>query len=144
MVLTTLLWGPHQVNYEAVATLIQPEQCNISFYTIVTNDNEPLQAVDWSTRSVRYDMVLECCRRPSQIGPHQVNYETWINQLLVKGNPSALRTFDNNFAIPLHVACQYHDLASVVQHLLSIDATVLDAGEGMGNRPSLRMPRSKA
>ena len=48
---------------------------NVSFYTIVTNYNGPLQAVDCSIHSVRYDMVLECCSRPSQIGPHQVTYE---------------------------------------------------------------------
>eukprot|EP00985_Skeletonema_marinoi_P019729 scaffold11426_cov128-Skeletonema_marinoi.AAC.7 len=29
---------------------------------------------------VRYDMVLECCSRPSQIGPHQVTYDAvaWL------------------------------------------------------------------
>eukprot|EP00985_Skeletonema_marinoi_P027786 scaffold23354_cov160-Skeletonema_marinoi.AAC.4 len=47
-------------------------KCNISFYAIVNNHNEPLEDVDCSIGSVRYDMVLECCLRPSQIGPHQV------------------------------------------------------------------------
>eukprot|EP00984_Skeletonema_dohrnii_P018669 scaffold8766_cov67-Skeletonema_dohrnii-CCMP3373.AAC.3 len=31
-----------------------------SFFAIVTNNNGPLKAVDCSTRSVRYDMVVEC------------------------------------------------------------------------------------
>eukprot|EP00984_Skeletonema_dohrnii_P003994 scaffold1364_cov75-Skeletonema_dohrnii-CCMP3373.AAC.1 len=49
--------GPHQVNYEAAAT--------------------PLQAVDCTIDSVKYDMVLEYCSPPwpCQIGPHQVTYD---------------------------------------------------------------------
>eukprot|EP00985_Skeletonema_marinoi_P012908 scaffold6318_cov88-Skeletonema_marinoi.AAC.1 len=45
------------------------------FYTIVTNHNGPLEAVDCDIHSVRYDMVLECCSRQSKIGPHQVTYD---------------------------------------------------------------------
>eukprot|EP00984_Skeletonema_dohrnii_P029523 scaffold20230_cov218-Skeletonema_dohrnii-CCMP3373.AAC.1 len=44
------------------------EQSNISFYTIVTNVNGSLQAVDCYIHSARYDMVLDYCRRPSQLG----------------------------------------------------------------------------
>ena len=33
----------------------------ISFHTIVTNHNGPLQAVDCDIHRVRYDMVLKCC-----------------------------------------------------------------------------------
>ena len=47
-------------------------------------------------------------------------------KLLVKGNPSALRTLENSFALPLHIACQHHDSASVVQYLLSIDEAALE------------------
>ena len=54
-------------------------------------------------------------------------------KLLVNGNPSAIRTAESNLAMPLHIACQYHDSASVVQHLLSLDATVLDAVDRDGN-----------
>eukprot|EP00984_Skeletonema_dohrnii_P026871 scaffold16271_cov118-Skeletonema_dohrnii-CCMP3373.AAC.7 len=34
--------------------------------------------------SVRYDMVLECFWRPSQIGPHQVTYDAvvWLIHIL--------------------------------------------------------------
>jgi len=48
-------------------------------------------------------------------------------KLLVKGNPSAVRTFDKGGVIPLHVACQHHDSASVVQYLLGLDETALRA-----------------
>eukprot|EP00984_Skeletonema_dohrnii_P010716 scaffold4201_cov76-Skeletonema_dohrnii-CCMP3373.AAC.3 len=48
-------------------------------------------------------------------------------KLLVKGNPSAIRTVDTNFALPLHVACQHHDSASVVQYLLGLDMRTLRA-----------------
>eukprot|EP00985_Skeletonema_marinoi_P005869 scaffold2557_cov139-Skeletonema_marinoi.AAC.2 len=46
-----------------------------TFYTIVTNHNGPPEAFDYSVRSARYDMVLECCWLRSQIGPHQVTYD---------------------------------------------------------------------
>jgi ankyrin repeat protein len=48
-------------------------------------------------------------------------------KLLVKGNPSAIRTFNNSGAIPLHVACQHHESTSVVQYLIERDATTLRA-----------------
>eukprot|EP00985_Skeletonema_marinoi_P017405 scaffold9533_cov118-Skeletonema_marinoi.AAC.4 len=43
------------------------EQWHISFYTIVINVNGSLEAVDCDIHSVRYDMVLEYCRPPSQL-----------------------------------------------------------------------------
>ena len=60
------------------------EQWHISFYTIVTNYNGPLEAVDCSIHSVRYDMVLEWCWRPSQIGPHQVTYEAVATRIHIQ------------------------------------------------------------
>ena len=51
------------------------ESWNVSFYFVVTNHNEPLEAVDRDMHGRRYDMVLESCWRPSQIGPHQVTYD---------------------------------------------------------------------
>ena len=35
------------------------EPCRISFYTIMTNNNGPLQALDRRTNCAGYDMVLE-------------------------------------------------------------------------------------
>eukprot|EP00984_Skeletonema_dohrnii_P010652 scaffold4172_cov87-Skeletonema_dohrnii-CCMP3373.AAC.1 len=51
-----------------------------SILSIVTNHNGPLKAVDCDIHSVGYDIVLECCSRPSQIGPHQVTYDAvaWL------------------------------------------------------------------
>ncbi|KAK1734171.1 hypothetical protein QTG54_015174 [Skeletonema marinoi] len=46
-------------------------------------------------------------------------------KLLVKGNPSAIRNFDNSGVIPLHMACQHHDSACVVQYLLDLDRRTL-------------------
>eukprot|EP00985_Skeletonema_marinoi_P017689 scaffold9757_cov136-Skeletonema_marinoi.AAC.1 len=43
------------------------EQWHASFYTIVTNVNGSLEAVDCDIHSVRYDMVREYCRPPSQL-----------------------------------------------------------------------------
>eukprot|EP00985_Skeletonema_marinoi_P003813 scaffold1663_cov182-Skeletonema_marinoi.AAC.6 len=42
--------------------------------------NGPLEAVDCDIHSVRYDIMLECCWRLSQIGPHQVTYDAvaWL------------------------------------------------------------------
>jgi ankyrin repeat protein len=54
-------------------------------------------------------------------------------KLLVKGNPSAIRSFDESGVIPLHVACQHHDSASVVQYLLSLSEITLDAVDREGN-----------
>ena len=48
-------------------------------------------------------------------------------KLLVKGNPSAIRNADNNFAMPLLIACQHHDSVSVVQYLLGLDRRTLRA-----------------
>jgi len=54
-------------------------------------------------------------------------------KLLVKGNPSAVRIFDNSGKIALHMACQYHDSTSVVQFMLSLDETILDTVDKTGN-----------
>jgi ankyrin repeat protein len=54
-------------------------------------------------------------------------------KLLVRGNPSALRSLDNNFALPLHIACQHHDSSSVVQYLLSQCGITLDTVDREGN-----------
>jgi ankyrin repeat protein len=54
-------------------------------------------------------------------------------KLLVKGNPSAIRSFDESGMIPLHVACQHHDSASVVQYLLSLSEITLDTVDREGN-----------
>ena len=54
-------------------------------------------------------------------------------KLLVKGNPSALRTLEN-FAMPLHIACQHHNSASVVQYLLSLDEAAPEIVDRYGNK----------
>ncbi len=54
-------------------------------------------------------------------------------KLLVKGNPSALQTVERNLAMPLHIACQHHNSASVIQYLLSIDDVALNAVDSQGN-----------
>eukprot|EP00985_Skeletonema_marinoi_P000356 scaffold126_cov142-Skeletonema_marinoi.AAC.12 len=46
-------------------------------------------------------------------------------KLLVKGNPSAIRNFDNSGVIPLHNACMHHDSTCVVQYLLDLDIRTL-------------------
>jgi ankyrin repeat protein len=48
-------------------------------------------------------------------------------KLLVKGNPSAIRCYDKRGTTPLHVACQHHESASVVQYLVDLDRTNLRA-----------------
>ncbi len=49
-------------------------------------------------------------------------------KLLVKGNPSAIRNSDNNLAMALHIACEHHNSASVVQYLLDqLDTSTLRA-----------------
>jgi hypothetical protein len=54
-------------------------------------------------------------------------------KLLLKGNPSVIRSFDESGVIPLHVACQHHDSASVVQYLLSLSEITLDTVDREGN-----------
>jgi ankyrin repeat protein len=54
-------------------------------------------------------------------------------KLLVKGNPSAIRSFNRSGVIPLHLACQHHDSASVVQYLLSLSEITLDTVDREGN-----------
>ena len=54
-------------------------------------------------------------------------------KLLVKGNPHALQFPDNSGAMPLHIACQYHDSASVIQYLVGLDRGTLEAVDRQGN-----------
>ncbi|KAK1734147.1 ankyrin repeat domain-containing protein [Skeletonema marinoi] len=62
----------------------------------------------------------------------QSNVRLGSIKLLVKGNPSAIRTFDRSGLIPLHVACRHHD-STVVQYLVGLDTTTLDAMDREGN-----------
>eukprot|EP00984_Skeletonema_dohrnii_P038565 scaffold41923_cov194-Skeletonema_dohrnii-CCMP3373.AAC.1 len=48
-------------------------------------------------------------------------------KLQVKGNPPAVQSPDNSGSLPLHVACAHHDSVSVVQYLIGLDSTTLDA-----------------
>eukprot|EP00985_Skeletonema_marinoi_P018455 scaffold10306_cov75-Skeletonema_marinoi.AAC.16 len=50
-------------------------------------------------------------------------------KLLVKDNPSAIRTSDKGGVIPLHEACQHHDSSDVVQYLVGLDKTALRAAD---------------
>jgi ankyrin repeat protein len=54
-------------------------------------------------------------------------------KLLVKGDLHVIESHDNRGALPLHVACLYHESASVVQHLFGLDKTTLDAVDRVGN-----------
>ena len=54
-------------------------------------------------------------------------------KLLVKGNPSAIRSFDESGMIPLHVACHHHDSASVVEYLIELETATLDTVDREGN-----------
>ncbi len=54
-------------------------------------------------------------------------------KLLLKGNPSAIRNVDNNFSLPLHLACEHHDSASVVEYLVGLDTSTLNALDKTGN-----------
>ena len=60
-------------------------------------------------------------------------------KLLVQGNPHAVHSPDNSSLLPLHITCQHHDSASVVEYLveldtiLGLDATSLGATGKAGN-----------
>ena len=54
-------------------------------------------------------------------------------QLIVKGNPSAIRTFDRGGLVPLHIACQHHDSTDVVRYLVELDTAILDTVDWDGN-----------
>ena len=54
-------------------------------------------------------------------------------KLLIKGNPSAIRSIDDSGALPLHVACQHHDSASVVGYVLDLARITRDATDSQGN-----------
>ncbi len=54
-------------------------------------------------------------------------------KLLMKGNPSAIRSIDDSGELPLHVACEHHDSASVVQYILSLARITRDATDSRGN-----------
>mmetsp|Transcript_21138 Transcript_21138/g.32636 ORF Transcript_21138/g.32636 Transcript_21138/m.32636 type:complete len:364 (+) Transcript_21138:497-1588(+) len=54
-------------------------------------------------------------------------------KLLVKGNPSAIRNADINFAFPLHVASQHHNSSNVVQYLVGLDTSTLDSVDKEGD-----------
>jgi len=63
----------------------------------------------------------------------QSNVRLGSIKLLVKGNPSAIRNFDNSGVIPLHMACQHHDSACVVQYLLDLDRRTLRVADFENN-----------
>eukprot|EP00984_Skeletonema_dohrnii_P028862 scaffold19035_cov207-Skeletonema_dohrnii-CCMP3373.AAC.1 len=95
------------------------EACQRCFFTIVANYNGLLEAVHCCIHSVRYDMVPECCLRPSHIGPHQVTYEAvaWLihlqRALVVEYILSCYRNRlrHNNYNGPLEaVHCDAYDL----------------------------------
>ena len=44
-------------------------------------------------------------------------------KLLLKGNPSSLRTVDDNLAFPLHIACQFSTV-KVVKYLVELDSRI--------------------
>eukprot|EP00984_Skeletonema_dohrnii_P010499 scaffold4095_cov82-Skeletonema_dohrnii-CCMP3373.AAC.2 len=46
---------------------------------------------------------------------------------LSRSNPALVQSLDNHGALPLRVACQNHDSASVVQYLLGLDMRTLRA-----------------
>ncbi len=46
-------------------------------------------------------------------------------KLLIKGNPSSVSCADNRGMIPLHLACQHHESAAVVEYLIKLDPTSL-------------------
>ena len=54
-------------------------------------------------------------------------------KLLIKGNPSAIRSIDDSGALPLHVASEHHDSVSVVQYILSLARITRDATDSRGN-----------
>jgi ankyrin repeat protein len=54
-------------------------------------------------------------------------------KLLVKGNPSAICTFDNRGVIPLHVACQHHKTPAVVEYLIGLNEVTLTTVDREGN-----------
>ena len=51
----------------------------------------------------------------------------------MKGNPSAIRNFDQSGAIPLHIACQHHDSTDVVRYLIGLDTTTVGTVDRDGN-----------
>eukprot|EP00984_Skeletonema_dohrnii_P031114 scaffold23202_cov83-Skeletonema_dohrnii-CCMP3373.AAC.4 len=73
----------------------QLEQWNKSFYTIITNVNGSLEAVDCHIHSARYDMVQECAGgHPNWTSSGHLRRcsmaDTQINNLSSEINPSVL------------------------------------------------------
>ena len=55
-------------------------------------------------------------------------------KLLMKGNPSAVRSVDDRGAFPLHVACEHHDSTNVVDYILGLSPHITrDAIDSRGN-----------
>ena len=54
-------------------------------------------------------------------------------KLLVNDNPSAIRNFDNDGVISLHVTCKHHDSACVVGYIVSLADITLDTIDRQGN-----------
>ena len=54
-------------------------------------------------------------------------------KLLVKGNPSAIRSIDDSGTLPLHLACEHHGSASVVEYILSLARITHDTTDRRGN-----------
>ena len=54
-------------------------------------------------------------------------------KLLVKGNPTSIQSPDNGGALPLHIACQHHKSANVIEYLVGLDTSTLAAADKDGN-----------
>ena len=63
----------------------------------------------------------------------QSNVRLGSIKLLVKGNPYAVRSIDDSYALPLHVACEHHDSTSVVEYILGLAHITRDATDRDGN-----------
>ena len=81
-------------------------------------------------RQVRRRTVMTIRDQNGQLPLHRAlrdNVTLGSIKLLVKGNSSVICNFDNTGMIPLHIACQYHDSAVVVDYLIGLDSITFRA-----------------
>jgi hypothetical protein len=91
--------------------------------------------LDYS-RQAKYHCLMMTPDEKGQLPLHialQNNVTLGSVTLLVRGNPSAIRSFDNSGVMPLHIACQHYESASVVQYLLGLNRKTLCATDFENN-----------
>ena len=109
------------------------------FMSIVHRDRNVHELIDVGLIYARHGRNSREMMTPNELGQLQLHRSLQNNvrlgsiKLLVNGNPSATRSFDNNLVLPIHVACEHHNSPRVVDYLAGLCPATLRHVDTNGN-----------